>query len=124
MLVPGLDILSIALRAIAPQTFTYQAYVNRSIQPNGQYLATYAAPVTMTGSAQPVPRNLYETYGLQFDKNYWTFFVQLNAVDISRDVAGDQITYNGYTFQIMQKTNWFPADSWIQFLSIQVLPPG
>jgi hypothetical protein len=124
MTVPGCNVLAIASRVIAFQAFQYNAYAGRTVQSNGQQLTNYAAPVPFQGSVQPVPRQLYQEYGLQFDKNYYTVFVPLNIVDVTRDTSGDQITYNGNTLQVVQKTNWFAADGWVQMLCIQVLAPG
>ena len=125
MVFPGANVLAMALRVIASQPFQYVQYTSRSIQSNGMYLAQYAAPVNVTsGSVQPVPRALYEVYGLQFDKNYKMVYVPASYVDVSRDVAGDQIIYAGNYYQVMQKTDWFEADNWIAMLVIQVLPPG
>lgn len=124
MSVPGSNILRTAFRAIATQSFDYYAFAERTAQPNGQLLATYAAPVTLQGSIQPVPRALYQTYGLQFDKNYVTAYMPESATDVSRDTAGDQIVYAGGRYQAVQKVNWYGPDGWIALLFVQVLPPG
>ena len=122
--VPGANWLLTAFRALATQSFQYYAFAGRTTQVNGQQLATYAAPVTLQGSIQPVPRNLYQMYGLQFDKNYVTVYMPESATDVSRDAAGDQIAYAGNRFQAVQKVNWFGPDGWIAMLFVQVLAPG
>ena len=78
----------------------------------------------LQGSIQPVPRELYQTYGLQFDQNYVTAYMPESATDVSRDTAGDQIVYAGGRFQAVQKVNWYGPDGWIALLFVQVLPPG
>jgi hypothetical protein len=122
--VPGANWLRTAMRAIATQTFQYFAFQSRSAQVNGQLLAVFAAPVTLQGSIQPLPRSLYQEYGLQFDRFYVTIYMPENATDVSRDTTGDQFSYNGNRFQAVQKVNWFQQDGWISMLAVQVLQPG
>ena len=122
--VPGANWLLTAFRAIATQSFQYYAFAGRTTQVNGQQLATYAAPVTLMGSIQPLPRNLYQMYGLQFDRYYVTVYMPESATDVSRDTAGDQIEYQGNRFQAVQKVNWYAQDGWIAMLFVQILPPG
>lgn len=118
--VPGSNLLGMALRLIAPQQFQYYAWATRSKTANGMWVATYAAPVTMAGSVQPVPRTLYEKYGLDFQKNYVIFYTALNAIDIARDVSGDQFIYAGKKYQAESKTDWFQQDGWDAILAVEV----
>ena len=76
------------------------------------------------GSIQPLPRNLYQMYGLQFDRFYVTVYMPECATDVSRDTAGDQIEYQGNRFQAVQKVNWYTPNFWIAMLFVQVLPPS
>jgi hypothetical protein len=114
------NLLNMALSIIPKQAFQYYANTGRTIQPNGQYLATYAAPLPLSGSVQPVPRELYERYGLDLIKNYFTFFVSQNVMDITRNFSGDAFVYNGNYFQCEQKTDWFSYNGWDAILAIQV----
>jgi hypothetical protein len=120
MTLPGCNLLGMALRVIGQQTFQYYAFVSRATNDIGIDVPTYAAPVPLTGSVQPVPRNLYQVYGLQLDKYYATFFVSQNVLDVTRDVSGDQIGFNGQTFQVEQKTDWFAQDGWDSFLAVKI----
>lgn len=120
MLIPGSNILQMALSLIAAQSFQYIAYITRTIQPNGQYLTTYASPITLQGSVQPVPRTLFEQLGLDLQKNYVNIYVSRDILDISRDVSGDQIIYNGNNYQVLSKTAWDAVDGWDAILCVQV----
>lgn len=124
MMVPGSNLFSMAMRLIAPSSFVYTAFASRALNSVGQYVATYASPVTLQGSAQPVPRQYYQIYGLDFQKNYVTFFIQKNIIDIARDVSGDTITFNGVTFQCISKTDWFQQDNWDSVLAVQAINIG
>lgn len=120
MIIPGSNILNQALTVIARQSFTYEAFVSRSTNSIGMLNAVYATPVTLTGSVQPVPRNRYESYGLNFQKNYYMVFIAQNSIDTARDVTGDRIIFLTKTFQVESKTDWFGIDGWDALLCVQV----
>jgi hypothetical protein len=114
------NLLNMALTLLPKQVFQYYVNSGRKLQPNGQYLATYDDPLSLSGSVQPVPKELYEKYGLDFAKNYFTFFVSQNAMDITRNLSGDAFLYNNAYFQCVQKTDWFAYNGWDAVLAIQV----
>lgn len=119
-MIPGSNILSMALRVITPSPFSYYAFASRMSQPNGQYLSNYAAPVPLLGSVQPVPRSLYLQNGLDFDKYYLKFFVSKGVLDVSRDVSGDLMVFEGNTYQCESITAWYGIDSWVEVLCFQI----
>jgi hypothetical protein len=121
MPVPGSNILNTAMRAIAKQSFTYYAFLSRTPNQIGQDVTKYDSPMTMQGSVQPVPRTLYQAYGLDFQRYYLNFYVSKSVLDVSRDISGDQIAFNGRRFQCMSKTDWFGQDGWVAVLAIEVL---
>ncbi len=120
MTVPGSNLLATALTLLGRQSFQYYAFLERVLQPNGLDLASYAAPVSLSGSVQPVPRSLYQAYGLDFDRYYLTFYVSRSVMDVTRDVSGNALTFNGNYYQCIQKTDWFPQDGWVGVLAVQV----
>ena len=54
MSVPGSNILATALTLIAASQITYLQFVSRTTNAIGMLVPTYAAPVTINGSIQPV----------------------------------------------------------------------
>jgi hypothetical protein len=120
MTIPGQNLLNLAMTLLGRQSFQYYAYAARTPNAIGQDVTTYAAPVTLSGSVQPVPRTLYESFGLDFDRYYLTFYVAANVLDVARDISGDQMFFNGNTYQCVQKTDWFPQDGWTSILCVQV----
>lgn len=119
-MIPGGNLLNMALSVIKKQTFQYFTWTQRTLQPNGLYTAAYAAGLPVTGSVQPIPRNLYAAMGLDFQKNYRNFFVQRDIFDVKRDVSGDQFCFEGKNFQCVSKTAWYGVDGWDQVLCIEV----
>lgn len=123
-MIPGSNLLAMALRVIAAQSFTYNAFLSRALTSVGQYVATYKAPITVQGSVQPVPRELYTQYGLDFQRNYVIFYAPINTLDIKRDVSGDQIIFGCSSYQCVSITNWFRQDGWDGVLAVEVVPPN
>jgi len=122
-MIPGSNLLNTAFKLIARQSFQYYTYSTRINQVNGQYESVYNSPVCTTGSAQPMPRELYEAYGLDFNSHYFRFYVARDVVDVGRDVAGDQIVFQGIYYQVLSITPWRGIDGWNEILAIQVPSP-
>lgn len=122
MVNPGSNLYAKAVRLIAQQTVAYLAFVSRATQPNGIYLSTYASPVMIRTSFQPVQRALMQLLGLDMNKSYANIFVPQTVIDIARDVTSDQFQFNGATYQALSITPWFAIDGWNQVLV--VLVPG
>lgn len=120
MRVPGGNLLNTALRIIARQQFQYIAYKDRVLQPNGQYLANYKPAVTLSGSVQPVPRELYQQYGLDFQKTALNFYVSKDVLDVERDVSGDKMIFQCRTYQCESVNPWIGIDGWVVVMCVLV----
>ncbi len=119
-MIPGGNILNLALTIIAKQPMQYVAYTGRTVVANGDYVPAYTTPVNILGQIQPVQRNLYGQLGLDFQRNYFTVFVPQNVVDVNRGTASDQIIYKGMTLQALSNMPWVQMDGWMQTTFVQV----
>jgi hypothetical protein len=122
-MIPGANLLRMALTAIAPQTVEYYAYTSRTLNAVGMYVTTFAEPVDVQGSFQPVPRALYQQLGLDFTKNYAMFYATQQLGDVTRDRTGDQLAFNGKRWQIEAANDWHAVDGWNGVLCIEVPAP-
>ncbi len=122
MMIPGGNLLGLAMTVIAPQILQYRPFLSRTKNDEGILASKFAAPAKLRGSIQPVPRQKYEQMGLEFQKNYVTIFIEKNAIDMSRDVAGDEFWYSGRLYQAESRTTWFAQDGWESILCVEV--PG
>lgn len=121
MIVPGSNLLRQALGLIGSQSVEYYAYVDRVTSSTGRDVTEYAAAVTVTeGSVQAVPRNRYASLGLDFSRNYVTWFVPQNVLGLGRDVSGDQIGFNSRRYDIETMTSWFAQDGWVECLCVEM----
>jgi hypothetical protein len=111
-MIPGQNLLNMAFRIIAKETVIYYKAIGRTLNAIGQDVTEYAEGIILTGSFQPVPRKVYELYGLDLQKSYYTFYASKDIFDISRDVSGDQIAFNSQRFQCESNNDWFAIDGW------------
>jgi hypothetical protein len=119
-MIPGQNILNMAFSAIGKQSFSYYAFLTRTTNSIGQDVASYAFPCNVLGSVQPVPRSLYQQYGLEFDRYYLNVYMPQSAIDVARDVSGDALMYNCNWYQVLSKTDWFQQDGWVSVLAVQI----
>ena len=123
-MIPGANILNMALSVIARQTISYYMSTGRVLNDVGQYVTSYSAGVFIVGSFQPVPKELYTKWGLDLQKTYYVFYTSNNLVDIGRDVSGDQIAFNGQRFQCESADNWYEMDGWKRMLCVLIQDQG
>lgn len=109
-----------ALRVIRPQTVMWSHAINRTVNSIGLFEVTYANPVAVIGSFQPVPRNLFEKLGLDFNKEYVSYFTSTRFQDVERDVGPDQFVFAGDTYECMNNTDWTNVDGWLQSLAVKI----
>lgn len=124
MTVPGSNLLKQALTVIQPQTIVYYKANGRVVNTVGQYQTSYDTGVSVLGSFQPIPRQLYQQYGLDLQKDYYTFYTLNDIIDIARDVSNDQIAFNGNRYQCESNTEWFQMDGWKGVVCCYISPDG
>lgn len=120
MPIPGSNILQQALSVIAASEVNYFMATGRSLNSIGQDVTTYAAPVSLFGSFQPISKSMYEQYGLDLQKSYFNFYVSANIQDTQRDRSGDQIVFGDLRFQCESNTEWFRIDGWKAILCVLI----
>jgi len=122
MNIPGANLLSIAARVIAMQTLQHRAFVSRTENAAGDTVSTFAAPVDIQGSVQPINKRLYQELGLNLTKNYVMLYTSANVSPTTRDREGDLVSFNGKTWQCESDENWAKFDGFTKMLCVEV--PG
>lgn len=110
--VPGANLLNMAMTIIREQTVQYYRFESRLLNLVGQYVTTYEAMIELVGSWQPVPRTLYASLNLSFQKDYFTFYTSNDILDITRDTSADQIEFMGKRYQVESNNDWYQLDGW------------
>jgi len=114
------NLLLSAFNLIDRQTINYYKFNNRILNSVGQWISEYDEPIEIQGSLQPVPRSLYEQYGLDFQKDYYNFFALSDVMDVEREVSGDQLEFLNNRYQVNSKVAWYSIDEWVQLLCIKI----
>lgn len=120
MRIPHSNLLASALTVISPDPFLLGRVTGRTKSLKGQYVSTYAEPTTEYGSIQAVPRNRYQSLGLDWNKNYIQIYTIQPIQDLNRDTGGDRITYNGRFFDVLSNNDWSVIDGWNGVLAVDV----
>lgn len=113
MTVPGGNLLRLALTRIQPQAVEYSAFAGLTTTTDMRLVSSYAEPVTLYGSFQPVSRNNMASQGLDMTKDYAVFYASQRFSDPGRDTSGDVLDYDGRRWQSMgMNGEWFAQDGW------------
>jgi hypothetical protein len=136
-MIPGSNILKLALTVIGSQNVNWFQFASVTTGPTGLDVTTYSAPQTVTlGSVQPIDRARYEALGLDLQKSYVNWFVpNVNALSVTRnpDGNGDVIEWpvtkqgaliSGVSrrYQLVGDTPWTQQDNWTRVLGVDVGP--
>lgn len=120
--IPGQNLLAMALTLIAHQNLIYYRAIGRELNDLGQYVTIFDTGIELYGSWQPVPRQLYMQYGLDLQKDYFTFYTSNDILDLARDITADQVAFNSELFQVESNNDWYALDGWKGILCIRIGP--
>lgn len=121
-MIPGSNILALALSVIAPTTVTYHKALSRTTNAVGQYVTQYDEGVCVDGSLQPVPQSMYAQLELDFSKQYYTFYSTTPISDVERDATPDKIVYMGAEYVTVSRSDWSSIDGWNGVMFVKVKP--
>jgi hypothetical protein len=119
-MVPGSNLLALAMGPIARQTLQHRAFVSRSTNAAGDFVSVFADPVTITGSFQAVNRNTYQLLGLNLQKDYSNLYTQADVRTLERDREGDLVEFAGEVWQAESDQDWRAVDGWRKILCVRV----
>lgn len=122
MFIPGGNLLNLAMSVVATQDIELIRFTGRTLNEIGIWENQYAAPVTVRASVQAINLNVYKQFGLDWQKNYFQVYVNLDVVPLERDHAGDRVRYNGKLFQATSDVPWQSIDGWDSFVMVEITP--
>lgn len=112
MIVPGANLLNMAMGLIGTQQAAWYRAIGRTQNALGQWVTEYAEPVVIRGSMQPLDRAKYEAMGLDLARQHWVFYTSHPVEGVARGDSPDRLTYNGRKLEVVDETNWYIADGW------------
>jgi len=116
----GTNLLNVAAGLIGVQVVAWRRFTGRAANAAGVLVNTYGTSADVAGSFQPVPATLLQQLGLDFTKNYATFYASADFGDPDRDKSGDLLTYAGRTYTVISKNPWYDQDGWESVMAVQV----
>lgn len=122
MIVPGSNLLGIALGVLGAQTARYYARIGRTKDAQGVFRTTFAAPVDVVGSWQPVNKTTLSALGLDMARNHANFYSETPFSTIDENEGADEFEYAGRRWRVLNSTDWVPADGWNGVLVTDVGP--
>tara|TARA_R110000851_G_C13077978_1_gene565527 strand:+ start:1231 stop:1599 length:369 start_codon:yes stop_codon:yes gene_type:complete len=120
MITPGSNLLEDALDLIDSQTFQYRKYLGSTEDDAGRDASAFDDPIDLEGSVQPVPRSAFMNLGLEYKRSYITIYSSNNIGGLDRDYAGDQIIFNGRTYNAVDENDWKSVDGWAGVIFVEV----
>lgn len=124
MTVPGSNLLKMAGSVIGFQKFTLYQWTGKTITDDaGRDKPVFSTPIpNVKGSIQPVSRSMYETFGLDFQKNYIMVYSSVALRDLKRDETPDELEFNRRRYMVESNTDWLFQDCWRGSLCIDTGP--
>lgn len=111
MVFPGSNLLDDAFDLIDPVDILHYKFQARITNSAGQYISSYAKPVTISASVQAVPRTLFALYGLDYQKNYVMVYTSHDTQDLAREKSGDLfITPDSRVWKLESESDWYGED--------------
>lgn len=121
MLIPGSNLLGIALQAINPTSGATVRFFEGETENNfGTTVKAYSDPVPLFGcSIQPVPYTIIAQLGLDVNKNYVGIWTQKNIQGVYEGRQGDIVNWNGSDWEITAEESWMVQDGWKQITAVR-----
>lgn len=121
MLIPGSNILGIALTAINPTGgVEVKKYLGKQENDFGSTIKTYSGPVPVVGcSLQPMPTSMIQQLGLSLQKQYINIWTQSNIQVAYNGNEGDILIWGGAEWEVMSPTSWQEQDGWKQIIAVR-----
>lgn len=116
MLVPGSNVLKIAMRYLGNQTVKIKPYRETVITDDGRMIPQFDDEIIITGSWQPLNLTTKKFLEIELSQDAANFFTNHPLFSIDRDRASDVAFYNGATWRIRSVTDWQSQDGWKQVL--------
>lgn len=119
-MIPGMNLLAVAMGAIASETVTWHQYTGRTKNALGQWVTTYAAPQQIDGSWQAVQRDQYAQLGLDMAKSYFNLFTPHGVAGVADGRAPDQIDHAGRRYSVHGVVPWSGIDGWNHAVCVDI----
>lgn len=121
-MIPGINLLNLALGVIGSQTVDYYMDAGRGPDAAGRVTTIFAEPLPVRGSFQPMSATAKAFLGLDINESWAAFYAPITVIEPNRDVSGDRLAYFGRLYQVKGKTDWKAQDGWTCLTCVEIGP--
>jgi len=111
-MIPGINLLSIALGAIASQTGQWLKFMGNTQNSQGQDIPQYYPAETVIGSFQSTDARTIADMGLDVTAKYRTFYSSTQIAITDRGTSPDLLIFYGRKYQVAGELDWINQDGW------------
>lgn len=111
-MIPGMNLLNLALGAIAPQYGQWLKFIGNTQNSQGQDIPLYAPPETILGSFQSTDARTIQEMGLDVTAKYRTLYTSNPVAVTERGTSPDLLIYFGRKYQVAGELDWVNQDGW------------
>jgi len=122
MLVPGSNLLAMALGVIGSQTIMLYRATGRTQNAKGDWVTTFASAFPVEGSWQPVDSRKYAELGLDLKRTYFNFYASEQIEGVGRGRGADQCRRDGRIYEVVGDTPWRNVDGWQAAIFVDIGP--
>lgn len=111
-MIPGVNLLSVALSVIQPQPIYWRQYKDRRQNALGNWINEFYPDALIRGSWQPMGANDAKEHGFDTAKEYFSLFTPHDIKEVARGASTDQIIVSGQLFDVVECIDWYAQDGW------------
>ena len=106
------NLFEIARSVIPTETAQYVQFLGDTVNVIGLSVPTYAEPVDIQASIQPLGDDAYKDLGLDFQKEYYTVYSSQRMHGLNEQAMPDKLRFHGKEFTVQKTTYWNEYDGW------------
>lgn len=122
MIVPGSNLLALALTVQGVQHVLWAQDLGRVTNAVGKDVTSYSFPVAVGGAFQPKDSAWAALRGLDVQKSYAMFYASEPMRPVDRGLSGDHFAYGGSLWQPVGDVDWFNQDGWKSVALVRIGP--
>lgn len=113
------NLFNIAISVIPPETAQYVQFTGETVNQIGLSVPSYAEPIDIEASIQPLGDTAYKDLGLDFQKEYYTVYSNQRMHGINEQKHPDKLKFHGKEFTVQKTTYWNEYDGWGSVLVVK-----
>ena len=114
------NLQALASTAIPQQVVLHHRYIGNVTNDMGYNVPTYAIPVEITGSLQPMAAQDAAKLGLSIRQANATFYTSADITLAGEGSQPDRIEYGRKLYEVIGVTDWKTQDGWAQYILVAV----